>query len=295
MPQADILKVNNLIVKKDATVSGNLEVAGQLILPEGAAADYVLKSDMDGLATWQENTLAGDITGTTSASVQHHKWIGNWDALVPYKQFNHVTHDHVEYRAVIDNVGAIPTTNIAATYSLYNSSYPAPGTLGGPEIMTRIPDEFHTEIALQFRPNQRGRITHFKFYAIAMTSVTIRIYRFDNAQFAWNVYEQTSELTDPVPGWQTIVLTTPVNVAAMQQVLAAYVTNGQAYAHTTDVVDKLVHMDPTVYIGNNLSSTETVFWFATPSHKMNPDNPPHASGIYNQVYLIDVVWEMGVN
>jgi hypothetical protein len=159
MPETDILKVNNLIVRKDATIGGSLEVAGPLLFTDGAALDYVLKSDADGLATWQENTLAGDITGTTAASVQHHKWIGNWDALVPYQKYNRVTHDHVEYRALFDNVGAVPSAQIGS-YSLYNEAYPAP------PHSTLMPDSLHQEIALRIEPNQRGFLTHFKFYNI---------------------------------------------------------------------------------------------------------------------------------
>jgi len=125
MPETDILKVNNLIVRKDATVGGDLKVAGQLLLPDGAAADYVLKSDADGLTTWQANTLAGDITGTTAASVQHHKWLGNWVIDQPYQQYNRVTHDYVEYRALIDNVGVIPSaTDMSVAWEVVLSARP---------------------------------------------------------------------------------------------------------------------------------------------------------------------------
>ena len=101
---ADIFEANNLIIHKDANIAGDLEVKGQsilheLILPTDAAADYVLKSDVDGKASWVENLVNGDITGNIASTVQHHKWIGNWDNSTEYKQFNRVTHDHIEYRA----------------------------------------------------------------------------------------------------------------------------------------------------------------------------------------------------
>ena len=99
----DILEVNNLIVAKDAHIGGDLSVKGALILPDGAALDYVLKSDADGLASWKVNDLYGDITGLASATVQHNKWIGNWSSAAQYQRFNRVTHKHIEYRALSDN------------------------------------------------------------------------------------------------------------------------------------------------------------------------------------------------
>ena len=171
MPETDILKVNNLIVRKDATIGGSLEVAGPLILPEGAALD--------------------------------------------------------------------------------NEAYPAPSH----RTLLHLTHYIRKSLS-GLEPNQRGFLTHFKFYNVSLILQLIS----KSTVTLWSVvHEQTSVVG---LGWQTIELTSPVPVKARQTILAAMLTNGQPYAYIPQDFDVLLDMDPAVYIGNDGQSTETVFWFA---------------------------------
>ena len=206
--------IANLDVTKRLYVEGETEMNDVIInhklsIPTGAADGSILTSDAQGIATWKPNVHDGDITGTASATVQHHKWIGNWSFILHYYRFNRVTHKHIEYRALSNNFGVEPVPGaLQKGYSMYNDNYPPP-----PVLTLMYPNsEWHSRIGFNLRPQNHGKLTHFRFFKVpesTRTSITLHVITMEAERRHKQVYPVSEG-----SGWKEIHYTSSPRFAA---------------------------------------------------------------------------------
>ena len=234
------------------------------------------------------------------STVQHHKWIGNWDSGNSYKRYNRVTKDHVEYRAVLDNTGMDPSLNsVAKSYSLYNAEYPPPA----PQVLQFVAG-YHDRIGYSILPNFTGKFTHIKIYKPAENTSTemvimLWVYKDDGLRVYKNYHTQTSPVT--ASGWQTIELTTPIAVTYGEGAIICYEPAGQpiGYVPERSILEGTV--DPSVYTFGAYPASQVIMHSMAVGHSYEGFYEPVMNSsngwawLMDFVYQVDVAWEVVLN
>lgn len=110
------------------------------------------------------------------------------------------------------------------TYSLFSDSDAPQVAIDG--------DTSPVEVGVRFYATESGTINAIRFYRGTQGNGTFRVRLWDaagNVLGEGNVYEG---LTNPVPGWQSIPLQTPVRIEAGETYVASYYNSGGGYSVT---------------------------------------------------------------